>query len=164
LGRSKVAVVVLALALAGSAVLHFTAWRKRERESARTATLYQQARHWQQEAKGCRGEVERLTTRLGGMHPLGPSAFDLALLKDQGLEDPVADLIADLQQHPELIPHPGVLGGVMRWTSADEIRVLSRRWIYAVFDDGHIGGESLLQYDLRAEGQISWKVLESQLD
>jgi hypothetical protein len=76
-------------------------------------------------------------------------------LRAQGLTDPVREIKADLMRHPELIPIPGVLGGRMGFYSEDGIRILDEHWVYAEFDDGHIGGATLLTYDVKG-GRIRW--------
>lgn len=73
------------------------------------------------------------------------------------------DIINDLMQHPELIPYDGVLGGTMGFYDLESIQVLSDRWVYAGFDDGHINGYMLLSYRIN-DGKISWEVIDSYLD
>jgi len=94
-------------------------------------------------------------------HPIHDLYVDA--LRERGLGDPIADLITDLQRHPELIPEAGVLGGRMGFYSTERIRVLSERWIYAPFDDGHIAGEAILEFDVDRSGKISWKVIEHRM-
>lgn len=84
-------------------------------------------------------------------------------LKKKGLRNPAADLAADLQKHPELIPHKGVLGGTMGFGGTDFIRILSGHWALADFDDGHILGKALLKYSVSRKGKIKWKVVDSYL-
>ena len=79
-------------------------------------------------------------------------------LKQAGLSDPVHDLKADLQLHRELIPYPGVLGGTMGFYSDEDIRILGPRWVFARFEDGHIGGVMLLEYRVSG-GKITWRRL-----
>jgi len=74
-----------------------------------------------------------------------------------------AKLKSDLRKHPELIPYDGVLGGTMGFYDSKGIRVLSGRWVFAGFDDGHINGYMLLSYRLN-DGKISWEVIDSYLD
>ena len=76
-------------------------------------------------------------------------------LRGQGLTDPVRDIKADLMRYPELIPIPSILGGRMRFDGNDGIRILDEHWVYAEFGDGHIGGATLLAYEVR-DGRIRW--------
>ncbi|MFI5372954.1 MAG: hypothetical protein ACHQ52_15470, partial [Candidatus Eisenbacteria bacterium] len=73
------------------------------------------------------------------------------------------DLKVDLMKHPELIPYPGVEGGTMGFYSADWIRILGGRWVFARFEDGHIGGTMLLEYQVR-NGHITWKRIAAARD
>lgn len=72
------------------------------------------------------------------------------------------EIIADLLNHNELIPYDGVLGGKMWFCSKENVYVLSDKWVYAYFDDGHINGYMLLRYSV-SNGIISWKVIDSYL-
>ena len=83
----------------------------------------------------------------------------LARLRRAGLRDPLADLRADLQAHPELIPVPSRLGGRMGFYSPDDIVLLNDRWVYAYFEDGHTAGSMLLEFDVREGGGIVWRPL-----
>ncbi|MBN2771783.1 MAG: hypothetical protein JXR90_13905 [Spirochaetes bacterium] len=83
--------------------------------------------------------------------------------KKAGLDDPVKDIKADLMQHPELIPYDGVLGGRMGFYSENGIRIIND-WVFAYFEDGHIGGYMVLEYKVSQGGKISWKVLYSHLE
>lgn len=69
----------------------------------------------------------------------------------------------DLRERPELIPFDGELGGTMGFYDPQAIRVLSERWVYARFDDGHVQGEMLLEYTVGEDADIEWEVLEARL-
>ncbi len=71
-------------------------------------------------------------------------------------------IINDLMKHPELIPYDGVLGGTMGFYDTEGIQVLSDRWVFAGFDDGHINGYMLLSYR-NNDGKIYWEVIDSYL-
>jgi hypothetical protein len=86
---------------------------------------------------------------------------EIEVLQGYGLTDPVREIKADLMRHPELIPIPGVLGGRMGFYSEDGIRILDGHWVYAEFDDGHIGGAALLAYRVK-DGHIRWARLAAQ--
>jgi hypothetical protein len=87
--------------------------------------------------------------------------WELKRLREKGLEDPVNDLIADLMEHPELIPYQGILGGQMGFYSANQIHVLTPKWVFASFDDGHMSGHMFLEYQVSPGGRISWRVVDS---
>lgn len=83
-------------------------------------------------------------------------------LKRQGFDGNVEDIKNDLLNHSELIPYDGVLGGKMGFHSKENVSVLSDKWVYADFDDGHINGSMLLSYNIKNRA-ISWKVIDSYL-
>ena len=89
--------------------------------------------------------------------------FDISDLKKKGLTDPVNDLRRDLMRRRDLIPFEGVLGGTMGFIEAS-IAPLSRQWVYAEFEDGHIGGRCVLSYEVGAGGGLFWRVLSAALD
>ena len=94
----------------------------------------------------------------------GLGAEDILALRKQGLKNPVEDIKADLLSRPDLIPQKGVAGGTMGFHSAENIYVLSPRWVLASFEDGHITGKMLLEYSVQGPAKISWKVLSSYLE
>lgn len=83
-------------------------------------------------------------------------------LQREGFTGQLKDVIADLKLHTELIPYKGVLGGTMGFYGDNDIHVLTNRWVFAYFEDGHISGYMLLRYDIN-NGNISWKVIDSYL-
>jgi len=87
---------------------------------------------------------------------------EIRTLNDRGLTNPVVQLKEDLVNRDDLIPFEGVLGGTMRIYSMDQIRILPGRYAFAVFEDGHIQGFLILQYEVKDE-QISWNIIESSL-
>ncbi|MBZ9571788.1 hypothetical protein KJA15_00380 [Patescibacteria group bacterium] len=91
-------------------------------------------------------------------------SWEIDELKKKGLIDPVNDLKSDLMQHSELIPYEGILGGTMGFYSKDNIWILTKKWVLAWFEDGHIGGYMLLEYTVSDGGEITWKVIDSYLD
>lgn len=82
--------------------------------------------------------------------------FQVALLKEAGLKDPIKDLHADLYNHPELIPVPGELGGTMHFEG--DFVVVSDHWAVSRFSDGHVEGILFLSYTVQ-NGNIKWKVM-----
>jgi hypothetical protein len=85
-------------------------------------------------------------------------------LKRAGLQDPVPMLVTDLERHPELIPYPGVLGGMMGFYDTTAIHVLDEQWVYAYFEDGHISGYGLFRYRVQPGGRIEWQRVAAHRD
>lgn len=69
-----------------------------------------------------------------------------------------------LARHPGLIPFGGVLGGRMGFYDTTRIVVLNDEWVFADFEDGHIGGHGIFQFDVRPGGRIVWKRVTAKLD
>lgn len=82
-------------------------------------------------------------------------------LKARGLEDPGAELIDDLIEKEEIIPHEGRLGGTMGFYAPENIFILNGKWVFAYFEDGHQSGNMLLSYSIAEDGEIEWEVLDS---
>ena len=118
---------------------------------ATTAQL--QSRRWQQVA---RFWVERRATLL--------EPYEVEEIRRKGLGDPARQLRDSLTAHPELIPYKGVLGGQMGFYSTDHIVILSSSHVFAPFDDGHIGGSMLLEYEVLPGPRIVWKRLWAKLE
>ena len=108
-----------------------------------------------------RDSLKQLERQLQDMPAL--SSADIDRFKEKGLENPTEDIIADLRNHRELIPYKGVLGGTMNFHQKDYIHILTSKWVFAFFDDGHIVGYMLLEYTVSNAGKISWRVLDSYL-
>ena len=90
--------------------------------------------------------------------------FEVDRLRQQGLSDPVRQIVAGLMTHPELIRHPGVLGGTMGFCVPENVHVLDERWVYADFEDGHIGGHGIFAYKVQPDSSLSFSVVYSELD
>lgn len=82
----------------------------------------------------------------------------------QDPQELAARLKGDLMDREELIPFEGQLGGTMDFYDPDSIYILSDRWVYAEFTDGHVQGGMLLEYTLEPGGEVSWQVLEARLE
>lgn len=113
---------------------------------ATTAQL--QSRRWQH---AVRYWVKQRATLL--------SDADIFELRRQGLEDPARQLRESLISHPELILRKGVLGGTMGFAPDENIVLLNRPYVFAEFDDGHIGGFMFLEYSVGPGQQVVWKRL-----
>jgi len=86
---------------------------------------------------------------------------DRQFLIEQGLRNPINDLVADLMKHNELIPCEGSAGGTPGFYSPNRIAVLSRDHVIADFEDGHDEGTIELTF-IVSRGTISWKVVRSE--
>lgn len=82
---------------------------------------------------------------------------DIKDMKKKGLSNPVQDIISNLRNHRELIPYKGVLGGTMGFYGKKSIWILTNKWVLAYFEDGHIGGYLLLEYNIKDNGKLYWK-------
>ena len=77
-------------------------------------------------------------------------------LKNQGIKTPKVYVIDNLMQHTNLIPMKAVLGGNMQFS---RVSLLGKSWAIADFNDGHVGGEMLLNYSVK-DTSIEWRVLK----
>lgn len=162
-GRQITAVLLVLLLLAAGVQL----WRKSSecrQQAQRIDVLYRQAKALEASAAISSHQLDSLQSRMAGLvlSPIHPG--DINELRKRGLQDPVAILIANLQEHRELIPFPGLEGSKMGFYDVDRIRVLSDSWVYAPFEDGHIGGEAILEYEVAPGGAISWRIVKARLD
>ncbi|NBB90639.1 MAG: hypothetical protein GVY23_05465 [Spirochaetes bacterium] len=82
----------------------------------------------------------------------------------QAPQELAARLKGDLMDREELIPFEGQLGGTMDFYEPESIHILSDRWVYAEFTDGHVQGGMLLEYTFEPGGEVSWRVLEARLE
>ena len=87
---------------------------------------------------------------------------DLIHLKSDGLDDPPLQLRESLIGRTDLIPYPGELGGTMRFEE-DSIVLLDPPYAFATFEDGHVQGSMLLQYQV-SSGKIDWQRLWATLE
>lgn len=117
---------------------------------ATTAQL--QSRRWQE---AVRHWVELRSTLL--------DEVDIAELKQQGLKDPPQELRGSLNRRTDLIPFPGVHGGTMYFVP-ESIVLLQPHFVFAKFEDGHIGGSIFLEYEIVGAAQVKWKRLWAALD
>jgi hypothetical protein len=85
---------------------------------------------------------------------------DLQLLVAQGLVDPAKNIVQDLMNHNELIPCKGTLGGTPGFYDPTNITILSKNYVKAVYEDGHVEGTIDFTFSV-AKGKITWKVLHA---
>jgi hypothetical protein len=95
-------------------------------------------------------------------HPIAP--HEIEQLRRRGLHDPIPQLVEDLQKHAEVLPDSGVLGGRLGFYDPEGIHVLDSRWVYARFDDGHIGGSGVFEFAIQPDGSLVWKVVSARMD
>jgi hypothetical protein len=87
--------------------------------------------------------------------------YEIRQFRSLGLENPEEDILKDLFNNPQLIPHEGVLGGTMRFHSMDDLKLINGSWAYARYEDGHITGEMLLEYQVGRNGTITWTIIRA---
>lgn len=80
--------------------------------------------------------------------PLEPYVLDG--IRQRGF-DPV-QLLENLKKTPSAIPEAAVLGGTMAFT---ETRIINNRWVYGAYEDGHIAGAAIFQWDIK-DSTIEW--------
>ena len=95
--------------------------------------------------------------------PIELFSWDIRAMQKKGLKDPVNDIVSDLKQNGKLIPYQPSMGGTMNFYDAGKIWILTGKWVLAYFEDGHNGGYVLLEYEVKAGGKITWKILASYL-
>lgn len=87
------------------------------------------------------------------------SAAEVSRLKAKGLQNPEADLKANLTENQQnILQQKGTVGGKM---DIRDIQILNERYALAYFEDGHQGGYMVLKYEVQPAGRISWIVLDS---
>jgi len=84
----------------------------------------------------------------------------LRIFGDGDLANSASRLRDSSEPHPELIPYEGVLGGTMRF---NDVVLLQPSFVFAEFEDGHIGGAMLMEYQVLDHSCVSWKRLWSRL-
>jgi len=76
------------------------------------------------------------------------------------IEDPESHIIEALKQQKELIPLDAVLGGTMEFR---QVQVISEDWVLAVYDDGHVQGKSIFEYELQENNEVNFTEVASKL-
>jgi len=150
-----VLIVVLVVSLAAAAFFGVR-WQQAERAATATQAALDVAK---QTADSLRAGASQEATGSGRVL-LGES--ELRDLAASGIT-PQA-LLDSLGAHPELIPFKGVLGGTMGFYHRQEHVLLPSPYVFAYFEDGHIGGRMLLSYDVDPGPRIRWKRLWATLD
>lgn len=74
------------------------------------------------------------------------------------IKNPKEYIITQLQKNKEKIPLKAVLGGTMDFR---EMQILSDKWIFAVYDDGHIQGKAIYEYKLKPNDSLNFSLILS---
>jgi hypothetical protein len=89
-------------------------------------------------------------------------SWDIKRFQKKGLMNPEEDILDNLSKQTRLIkfePQPSVA-----WRfDKNETIILSNRWIFTKFDEGHMLGSMLLKYNVD-NGSITWEVISQYLD
>ncbi len=123
--------------------------------------------YWQWVATGAQLQSRRWQQAVGFWIASRGTLLDLSDIEDlrrQGLAEPVRQLRDSLIAHPELIPVSGVHGGKMGFHDLDGIILLTPPYVFASFEDGHIGGSMLLEYEVVPGPRVLWKSLWAAAD
>lgn len=112
-------------------------------------------------------EIADLKTKINALEDQKVNAFQypdyyVDYLVQNGFANPKL-LLATLSDNNNIIPIKGVLGGKMYWLPESSI-LLNDKFVFASFEDGHIAGFALLQYSFEAQGQVTWKVIETYME
>ncbi len=166
----RVLLIVLFFAALGTGAFYYMHAQDLERQivasAAHTKDLEVRIQQWeglayQQWLKKQEGSAvnDSLLSRTSFLDPLETDE-----LERKGLKDPVTEIKSDLMNHTELIPYPGTMGGTMRFTGPASIILLSGGYAHARFEDGHLGGECLLEFTVKPDATIQWKRIAARLD
>lgn len=86
------------------------------------------------------------------------AAYDGEKFIESGITNPAEFIEKNLREKTELIPLQAVLGGTMTFGN---IQFLSKEWLIADFDDGHVQGRAIYKYKLNKKGQLEFELLNS---
>lgn len=76
------------------------------------------------------------------------------------IENPEVFISNQLKDQPEKIPIDAVLGGNMQFR---KVQVLTEDWVMAVYDDGHVQGKSIFEYELQPNGSVEFTHVTSRM-
>lgn len=74
------------------------------------------------------------------------------------IEDPKDFISKSLKEKPGLIPLKPVVGGKMEFRN---VKILTEEWVLGVYDDGHIEGKSIYQYEMQPNGKLKFTHITS---
>ena len=112
-----------------------------------------------QETELLKSEIDVLQTKIDSA--IIPFDFVMEHLKDKGFNTPES-LLETLNEENDLIPYEGVLGGTMKWWPT-ESRIINTQWVLGYFEDGHILGHALLEYEIDNQQNVTWKLIKALL-
>jgi hypothetical protein len=75
-------------------------------------------------------------------------------------QDPKKHITEALKQQKDLIPLDPVLGGTMEFR---QVQVITENWVLAIYDDGHVQGKSIFEYELKENNKVTFKEVASRL-
>lgn len=81
---------------------------------------------------------------------------DSRQLLESGIEEPEAYIKNALLEKTDLIPMDAVLGGTMHYNN---IQLLGNKWLIADFEDGHVYGKAIFEYELRDQDEVHFKII-----
>lgn len=76
------------------------------------------------------------------------------------IPNPEEYITTALKQQKDIIPLDAVLGGTMEFR---QVQVITEDWVLAIYDDGHIEGKSIFEYELQEDGEIRFTEVASKL-
>lgn len=133
----------------------------REMEDATREEILQQLLVSLEEKHRLRRAVEALTAEVAGVARSFYESGDYHYLRKRGVRDPEEEVIADLQNHVDLVRHYGKGGADMAFSVERRTRLLGRKWVLAEFSDGRVTGKALLGFSVLDSGEISWELIDS---
>ncbi len=80
-------------------------------------------------------------------------------LKNKGLNDPLEIIRNSLMRNHDLIPNRNTPKGKL-YFQRSSISIITDNWVKACYEEGHFGGELLLEMDIDEKGRIEWTVLD----
>ena len=79
--------------------------------------------------------------------------------KYDGIQDPADFIKNQLRNQPERIPLSPAVGGTMAFRKID---IISEKWLLAIYDDGHVQGKAIMEYELQPNGTVKYTVVATQ--
>ena len=126
--------------------------REMEETEVMLDSLSRELSEYKQKSDSLKGLLERGDLATGYPVYYG-KAFD-------SIENPEEYIAGQLKEHPEKIPMDAVLGGTMQFR---QVQVLTEDWVLAVYDDGHVQGKSIFEYELQPDGDIEFSHVASRM-